>query len=89
MFRKPGILLRTLSHRATTFRPNILVTITPVMSMTSSTKIIPAPGIVVSKLNIDSGRYFCGIKLSISSKKNLITMTLKDRGIQKRRPEIK
>jgi hypothetical protein len=57
--------------------------------MTNSTKIIPEPGIVVSKLNRASGRYFCGTRLSISSKKNLITMTLKARGIQKRRPEIK
>ena len=89
MFRKPGILLRTFSHRATNFRPNILVTNTPVISMTSNTKIIPEPGIVVSKLNRASGRYFCGIRLLTSSKKNLITMTLKARGIQKRRPEIK
>ena len=89
MFRKPGILLRTFSHRATNFRPNILVTNTPVISMTSNTKIIPEPGIEVSNLNIVSGRYFCGTRLLISSKKNLITMTLKARGIQKRRPEIK
>ena len=89
MFRKPGILLRTFSHRATNFRPNILVTNTPVISMINNTKIIPDPGIVVSKLNIASGRYFFGTRLLISSKKNLITMTLKTRGIQKRRPEIK
>ena len=89
MFRKPGILLRTFSHIATNFRPNILVTNTPVISMTSNTKIIPEPGIVVSNLNMASGRYFCGIRLLISSKKNLITMTLKARGIQKRRPELK
>ena len=89
MFRKPGILLRTFSHRATNFRPNILVTKTPVISMINSTKIIPEPGIVASNLNIASGRYFCGTRLLISSKKNLITMTLKARGIQKRRPEIK
>ena len=89
MFLKPGILLRTFSHRATNFRPNMLVTNTPVISMTSNTKIIPEPGIVVSNLNIASGRYFCGTRLLISSKKNLITMTLKARGIQKRRPEIK
>jgi hypothetical protein len=57
--------------------------------MTNSTKIIPEPGIVVSKLNRASGRYFCGTRLLTSSKKNLITMTLKARGIQKRRPEIK
>jgi hypothetical protein len=57
--------------------------------MINNTKIIPDPGIVVSKLNIASGRYFCGTRLLISSKKNLITMTLKTRGIQKRRPEIK
>ena len=89
MFRKPGILLRTFSHRATNFRPNILVTNTPVISMINNTKIIPDPGIVVFKLNIASGRYFCGTRLLTSSKKNLITMTLKARGIQKRRPEIK
>jgi len=61
--------------------------------MINNTKIIPDPGIVVSKLNIASGRYFCGTRLLtrllISSMKNLITMTLKIRGIQKRRPEIK
>jgi hypothetical protein len=57
--------------------------------MTSITKIIPEPGIVVSNLNIVSGRYFCGIRLLTSSKKNLMTMTLRARGIQKRRPEIK
>ena len=62
MFRKPGILLRTFSHRATNFRPNILVTNTPVISMINNTKIIPDPGIVVSKLNIASGRYFCGTR---------------------------
>ena len=67
----------------------MLVTITPVISMTNNTKTIPDPGIVVSKLNIVSGRYFRGTRLLISSKKNLITMTLKARGIQKRRPEIK
>ena len=89
MFRKPGILLRTFSHRATNFRPKILVTITPVISMTSNTNIIREPGLVVSNLNIASGRYFCGIRLLTSSKKNLITMTLKARGIQKSRPEIK
>ena len=89
MFRKPGILLRAFSHRDTNFRPSILVTITPVISMTNNTKIIPDPGIVVSNLNITSGRYFCGTRLLTSSKKNLITMTLKARGIQKRRPEIK
>ena len=89
MFRKPGILLRTFSHRDTNFRPNILVTNNPVISMINNTKIIPDPGIVVSKLNIASGRYFCGTRLLISSKKNLITITLKARGIQKRRPEIK
>jgi hypothetical protein len=57
--------------------------------MINNTKIIPDPGIVVSKLNIASGRYCCGIRPLISSKKDLITMTLKIRGIQKRRPEIK
>ena len=57
--------------------------------MTINTKIIPEPGIVVSNLNIASGKYFSGIRLLTSSKKNLITMTLKARGIQKRRPEIK
>jgi len=57
--------------------------------MINNTKIIPDPGIVVSKLNIASGRYFCGTRLLISSKKDLITMILKIRGIQKRSPEIK
>jgi hypothetical protein len=57
--------------------------------MINTIKIIPEPGIVVSKLNIASGRYCCGTRLLISSKKNLITMTVKARGIQKRRPEIK
>ena len=81
--------IRDSSHRTTSFRPNILVTNTPVISMTISTKIIPDPGIVVSKLNIASGKYFCGTRLLISSKKNLITKTVKARGTQKRRPEIK
>jgi len=67
----------------------MLVTNTPVISMINNTKIIPDPGIVVSKSNITSGRYYCGIRLLISSRKDLITMTLKIRGIQKRRPEIK
>ena len=68
---------------------DILVTNTPVISRINNTNIIPEPGIVVSKLNITSGRYCCGIRLLISSRKDLITMTVKIRGIQKRRPEIK
>ena len=59
------------------------------ISKISTTKIIPEPGIVASKLNITSGRYFCGTRLLINSKKNLITITLKIRGIQKRRPDIR
>jgi hypothetical protein len=89
MFRKPGILFRSFSHRATNLLPNILVTNTPVISKINNTKIIPEPGMVVSKLNIASGRYFCGTRLLINSKKNLITITLRIRGIQKRRPEIR
>ncbi len=89
MFLKPGILLRTLSHRVTSFRPSILETITPVTSMIRKTKTIPDPGKSVFKLNKVSGRYFVGIILFKSSKKNLITMKVRTRGIQKRRPEIK
>jgi hypothetical protein len=57
--------------------------------MTSKTKTIPDPGKSVFKLNKVSGRYFGGIILFKSSKKNLITMKVRTRGIQKRRPEIK
>jgi hypothetical protein len=59
------------------------------MSNTNNTNIIPDPGIVVSRFNIASGRYFCGTRLLINSKKNLITMTVRIKGIQKRRPEIR
>jgi hypothetical protein len=89
MFRKPGILFSSFSHKATNLFPNILVTNTPVVSNINNTNIIPDPGIVASKLNIASGRYFCGTRLLINSKKNLITITLKIRGIQKRRPDIR
>ena len=89
MFRKPGILLSSFSHRVTNLLPNILVTNNPVINNINNTKIIPDPGIVLSKLNTASGRYFCGIRLLINSKKNLITIILKIRGIQKRRPEIR
>jgi hypothetical protein len=57
--------------------------------MTSNTKIIPDPGKSVFKLNKVSGRYFVGIILFKNSKKNLMTMKVRARGIQKRRPEIK
>ena len=50
---------------------------------------IPEPGIVVSKLKIASGRYSCGTRLLINSKKNLITTIVKINGIQKRSPEIR
>jgi len=88
-FRKPGILWRILSHRATSFRPIKLETITPVMSITANTNIIPDPGKSVFKLNNVSGRYFVGTSLFINSRKNLMTTTLRARGTQKRRPEIK
>ena len=69
MFRKPGILLRSFSHSATNLRPNILVTKTPVTRIIINNKIIPDPGIVVSKLKIASGRYSCGTRLFINSKR--------------------
>ena len=89
MFRKPGMLLRSFSHKATNLRPSILVTNTPVIRIIMNNKMIPEPGIVVSKLKIASGRYSCGTRLFINSKKNLITTIVKINGIQKRSPEIR
>jgi hypothetical protein len=89
MFLNPGILLRSFSHKATNLRPKILVTNTPVMSIIINNRIIPDPGIAVSKLKIASGRYSCGTRLLINSKKNLITTIVKIKGIQKRSPEIR
>ena len=50
---------------------------------------IPEPGIFVSKFKSDSGRSWGGTRLFTTSKKNLITSTLKAKGIQKRSPDIK
>jgi len=88
-FRKPGILLRILSHSATSLRPKKLETITPVTSITINTKTIPDPGKLVFKLNNVSGMYLVGTNLFISSSENFMTITLRARGTQKRRPEIK
>ena len=89
MFRKPGILLSNFSHRATNLLPKILVTNIPVISIIKNSRIIPDPGIEVSKLNIASGRYSCGTRLLINSKKNLMTIIVRIKGIQKRSPEIR
>ena len=67
----------------------MLVTNIPVIRIIINNRIIPDPGIVVSKLNIASGKYSCGIRLFRNSKKNLITITVKIKGIQKRSPEIR
>jgi hypothetical protein len=73
----------------TNLRPNILVTNIPVIRIIKNNKIIPDPGILVSKLNIASGRYSCGTRLLINSKKNFITIMVRIKGIQKRSPEIR
>ena len=67
----------------------IFVTNAPVIRIMKITRIIPDPGIVVSKLSSDSGSNLVGTKLLTTSKKNLITSTLKANGIQKRSPDIK
>jgi hypothetical protein len=67
----------------------MLVTNIPVIRIIINNKIIPDPGIVVSKLKIASGRYSFGTKPLINSKKNLITTIVKIKGIQKRSPEIR
>ena len=67
----------------------MLVTNTPVIRIIMNNKIIPDPGIVVSKLKIASGRYSFGTRLLMNSKKNLITTIVKIKGIQKRSPEIR
>jgi len=54
--------------------------------MTSS---IPDPGIEVSRFNKASGRNLAGTKLLTTSKKNLITRTLKAKGIQNKSPDMK
>ena len=89
MFLKPGILLRALSHSANSFRPNILVTNAPVRRIITMTSSIPDPGIEVSRFNKVSGRNLVGMKLLTTSKKNLITRTLKARGIQNKSPDMK
>ena len=89
IFLKPGILLSALSQRSTSFLPKILVTNAPVIKIIKITRIIPEPGIVVSRLSKDSGRSLFGPKLLTTSKKNLITSTLRASGIQKRSPDIK
>ena len=67
----------------------MLVTNAPVIKIIKITRIIPEPGIVVSKFKRDSGRSLGGTKLLTTSKKNLITSTVKANGIQKRSPDIK
>jgi hypothetical protein len=86
---KPGILLRNRSQEFITFLPIKLLTNAPVIIIINSTKIIPEPGMVLSRLNIVSGKYCGGIMLFINSKKNLITTILSPNGIQKSKPEIK
>ena len=81
--------MSALSHKSTSFLPNILVTNAPVIKIIKITRIIPEPGIVVSKFKRDSGSSLGGTKLLTTSKKNLITSTLKANGIQKRSPDIK
>ena len=61
----------------------------PVTSIIKNSRIIPDPGIEVSKLNTASGRYSCGIRLSTNSKKNLMTIIVRIKGIQNRSPEIR
>ena len=89
MFLKPGILLRALSHNSYSLRPKIFVTKTPVTRITTMTSSIPDPGIEVSRFNKVSGRNLVGMKLLTTSKKNLITRTLKARGIQNKSPDMK
>jgi hypothetical protein len=89
IFLKPGILLSALSHRSTSFLPKILVTSAPVIKIIKITRIIPEPGIDVSRFSRDSGRSLFGTILLTTSKKNLITRTLRASGIQKRSPDIK
>jgi hypothetical protein len=60
-----------------------------VISIIKNSRIIPDPGIEVSRLNKASGRYSCGIRPSTNSKKNLITIMVRIKGIQKRSPEIR
>ena len=57
--------------------------------MIKNNKIIPDPGIFVSKLKIVSGKYSFGTRLLINSMKNLITIIVRIKGIQKRSPEIR
>ena len=89
MFLKPGILLRALSHNANNLRPKIFVTKTPVIRITNITISIPEPGIEVSILSMASGRNLAGTRLFTTSKKNLITRTLKAKGIQNKSPDMK
>ena len=89
MFLKPGILLRALSHNANNLRPKIFVTKTPVIRITNITISIPEPGIDVSIFNKASGRNLAGTRLFTTSKKNLITRTLKAKGIQNKSPDMK
>jgi hypothetical protein len=59
------------------------------MSITNNNKIIPDPGNRCLILNNVSGRYLVGTSSLINSRETLMTITLRARGIQKRRPEIK
>ena len=89
MFLKPGILLRALSHNSYSLRPKIFVTKTPVTRITNITRSIPEPGIEVSIFSKASGRSLAGTRLFTTSKKNLITRTLKAKGIQNKSPDMK
>jgi hypothetical protein len=60
-----------------------------VIRIIRTTRTIPEPGIFVSRLRSDSGRNLAGTILLTTSKKNLITSTLKASGIQNRSPDIK
>ncbi len=89
MFLKPGILLRALSHKSTSFRPIIFVIKAPVIRRIRTTKTKPEYGIEVSKLRRASGRSVTGTRLLITSKKNLITKTVNASGIQNKSPDIR
>ena len=66
-----------------------LFTKTPVVRITNITINIPEPGIVVSIFSMASGRNLAGTRLFTTSKKNLITRTLKAKGIQNKSPDMK
>ena len=67
----------------------MFVTKAPVIKRIRITKTKPDPGIEVSKLRRASGRNLAGTRLFTTSKKNLITITVKANGIQNKSPDIK